>query len=113
MVKHIPVAAAFMLLSIASAHFTLAATKEIPGREAAAIALAVKEFTKLHPKTNFRYYTVELERRGDELDVTFVAERRIKAREAPPLPPSPHGPDMRYVVSLKRQKIVTFNYFRD
>ncbi len=90
MVKHATAVAACALLSCLSASSLVAAT-EMPGREAAAIALAVKEFTKLYPKTNFRYYTVELERRGSELDVTFVAERRIKPGEAPPLPPSPHG----------------------
>jgi hypothetical protein len=111
MVKHIMLLAACFVRVC-----DWAAASEIPGREAAAIAIAVNEFKKIYAKPDLRHYTVQLSRKADELEITFVADsphHALKRNEALPIGPSIFGPDMTYVVSLKRLKILRYNFYRD
>ncbi len=94
--------------TVAPSHFS--------GREVAAIAVAVNAFTAAtNRKFDLRHYTVDIERHGDTLEVTFGADP-----DPPPHPPnwagtgggSVYGPDMRYVVSLTTLKVLRFNFFR-
>lgn len=92
------------------------AAREIAGSEAAAIALAVNAFRQIYAKPDVRHYKVEVARHGDELEVTFIGNHpthRLKRNETVPIGPSIYGPDMTYVVSLKRLKILRYNFWRD
>jgi hypothetical protein len=95
---------------------TSIAAREIAGSEAAAIALALNAFRQIYAKPDLRHYTVEVARHGGDLEVTFMGDRpthRLKPNETLPIGPSIYGPDMTYVVSLKRLKILRYNFWRD
>ena len=86
----------------------------LKGSEAAATALAVDAFKKIYAKPDLRHYSVKLNRRGKQLDVTFIAD---SPKTYPPGTAgtgggSKFGPDMTYVVSLDQLKIISFNFYR-
>jgi hypothetical protein len=90
--------------------------REIAGSEAAAMAVAVNAFKQIYAKPDLRHYMVEVKRHGDELEITFVADRpkrHLRPNETVPIGPSAYGPDMTYVVSLKSLKILRSNFWRD
>jgi hypothetical protein len=90
--------------------------REIGGSEAAAIAIAVDAFKQIYAKPDLRHYAVEVTRHGDELEITFLGDRpkrSLQRNETVPIEPSKYGPDMTYVVSLKRLKILRYNFYRD
>ena len=102
---------ALSLLAVASI-----AAREMPGNEAAAIALAVNAFKEIYAKPDLKHYTVQVTRHGDEPEITFTGDRPKSSRkpnDTLPIGPSVYGPDMRYVVSLKRLKILHYNFWQD
>jgi hypothetical protein len=87
----------------------------LTGAEAAAISIAVEAFKKIYAKPDLRHYTVELARRKNELEITFVADNPEKVDNKHPGTVGGgtiYGPDMTYVVSLKTFKIVRYNFYR-
>lgn len=89
------------------------ATK-LTGSEAAATALAVNAFKKIYAKPDLRHYSVELNRRNKQLEVTFIADtpKNYPPGTAGTGGGSKFGPDMTYIVSLEQLKIVSFNFYR-
>jgi hypothetical protein len=88
---------------------------EMRGTEAAALTMAVEAFQKIYAKPDLRHYRVEHHRRGDQLEVTFIADqpkKKFGPGEAGTGGGSIYGPDMTYVVSLSRLKILRYNFYR-
>jgi hypothetical protein len=87
---------------------------KLKGSEAAAAALAVDAFKKIYAKPDLRHYSVELSRRGKQLEVTFIADspKTYAPGTAGTGGGSKFGPDMTYVVSLDQLKIISFNFYR-
>jgi hypothetical protein len=95
------------------ARISLAA--EMRGTETAALAVAVRAFQNIYAKPNLRHYSVEFQRRGDELEITFIADqpkKKFAPGEAGTGGGSIYGPDMTYVVSLSRLKILRYHFYR-
>jgi hypothetical protein len=99
----------------------IAGGSELTGREAEAIQLATQMF-KSKQGTNYagwpvygdlRHYTVELERRGRKLEITFVPEQPpLKANEAGTGGGTKYGWEVHYIISLDRMKILEEHYAR-
>jgi hypothetical protein len=87
---------------------------EMRGTEAAAISVAVERFKKIYARPDLRHYSVETERHGQELAITFVSEQpqTYAPGEAGTGGGSRYGPDMTYVVSLTSLKVLRFNFYR-
>jgi hypothetical protein len=106
--------AVFALAAVQAA--AAAELRELRGREAQAIAVAVTAFKRgpYSPSHDLVHFAVELERKGQQLEVTFI-------------PDDPHGPSPTYVgtggsttygqevsfyVSLRSLKIVRWHLAR-
>jgi hypothetical protein len=77
--------------------------------------VAVEAFQKIYAKPDLRHYRVELHRRRDEIEITFLADqpkKKFAPGEAATGGGSIYGPDMTYVVSLSRLKILRSNFYR-
>jgi hypothetical protein len=83
-------------------------------REVAAANLAMIHFRRLNPRVDMKHYDVELTRHRDELQVAFIADD-------PESSPPPHartgggtiyGPDMTYLVSISKLRIIRYNFQR-
>lgn len=88
---------------------------EMRATEAAALAVAVEAFQKIYAKPDLLHYRVEHHRRGDELEITFLADqpkKKFGSGEAGTGGGSIYGPDMTYVVSLSRLKILRSTFYR-
>jgi hypothetical protein len=93
----------------------------LTGREAEAIRLVTQVFKSKQGSKyagwpvygDLRHYTVELERHGRKLDITFVPDQPpLKPNEAGTGGGTKHGWEVHYVVSLDQMKIVTEDYAR-
>ncbi|SRR6266404_8333924 len=100
-------------LALGAVSFAEDAVK-LKGSEVAATALAVDAFRKIYAKPDLRHYSVELRRRGKQLEVTFIANspKSYAPGAAGTGGGSKFGPDMTYVVSLDQLKIISFNFYR-
>lgn len=88
--------------------------RKLSGSEAAATTIAVDAFKKIYAKPDLRHYSVELKRRGKQLEVTFIADtpKTYPAGTAGTGGGSTFGPDMTYVMALDPPKIISFNFYR-
>jgi hypothetical protein len=94
---------------------SVASAAEMRGTEAAAIAVALETFKKSYAKPDLRHYSVEWQRRGRELEITFLADEPKKhygPGEAGTGGGSIYGPDMTFVVSLTTLKVLRYNFYR-
>ena len=107
---------AIVLVGLISSHTAVAFDDtHLAGDEAAAISVAVEAFKKIYAKPDLRHYTVELARRKNQLEVTFVPDdpQKVDSRHPGVLGgDTVYGPAMTYVVSLKTFKIVRYNFYR-
>jgi hypothetical protein len=105
-----------LMVGLISSHDVVALDKPtLTGAEAAALSVAVEAFKKIYAKPDLRHYTVELARRKNELEITFVSDNPEKVDSKHPGTVGGgtiYGPDMTYVVSLKTFKIVRYNFYR-
>jgi hypothetical protein len=112
--------AAILELSLASGN--AADEKEVTGREAEAIALAVNTFQAEHRKEpkfygDLKHYTVSIERQGRQVDVVFIPDRSPKPRNVPEPylelgGSTVYGSEVHYIISLDRMKILKEHYAR-
>jgi hypothetical protein len=56
----------------------------LAGDEVAAMSVGVEAFKKIYAKPDLRHYTVELNRHGKDLDVTFVPDQPEKVNAKHP-----------------------------
>ena len=113
-------AAAIIELSLASS--TARDEKEISGREAEAVALAVKTFQAEHRKEpkfygDLKHYTVSIERQGQQVDIIFIPDPSPKPRNVPEPylelgGSTVYGSEVHYIISLDRMKILKEHYAR-
>jgi len=98
-----------------------AADFRITGKEAEAIAIAVRIFKSKQGSKyeghlvygDLRHYTVELERTRNRLEVTFVPEQpSLKSNEAGTGGSTIHGWEVAYVFSLNPLRMVQEHYAR-
>ncbi|HEV2045999.1 MAG TPA: hypothetical protein VGQ95_05315 [Chthoniobacterales bacterium] len=101
--------------------YVAAAATPITGKEAEAIALAVKVFKSKQGTTyegwpvygDLRHYTVELKRHAGHFDVIFVPDQpHFKPNEAGPGGGTKYGWEVHYVLSLTPLKIIEEHYAR-
>lgn len=104
--------AAFLMCVLSAS--CLAGDIKLTGSEAVALGLAVDAFKQIYAKPDLRHYTVQLKRRGKQLEVTFVGEtpKTYPPGTAGTGGGSSFGPDMTYVVALDPAKIVSSNFYR-
>ena len=105
-----------LILAITAAQFVSAAeTTELTGREIEAVSVAVAAFKRgrYSASGDLRHFTVELDRHGKQLEVTFVPN-------IPPLRPNEggtgggniYGSEVHYYVALDTLKIVRMHFAR-
>ena len=96
--------------------------RELTGREADAIALAVTTFhaeLRKDPKSNsdLKHYTVLLQRHGAQVDVAFVPDRSPRPKNIPKDQEyldlsrcTVYGCEIHYIIRLDRMKIIDVHY---
>jgi hypothetical protein len=79
----------------------------LTGREAAALRVAVDDFTRHHYSASgdLTHYTLKLHRHSKHLELDFIPD--TEARGVYPGGGTIYGPDVSYTVFLKSLKIVT------
>jgi hypothetical protein len=79
----------------------------LTGREAAALRVAIDDFTRHHYSASgdFSHYTLKLRRSPKQLDIDFIPD--TEARGVYPGGGTIYGPYVSYTVFLKSLKIVT------
>ena len=105
-----------LILAVAAAQFASAAeTIELTGREVEAVSVAVAAFKRSRYSTSgdLRHFTVELDRHGKELEVTFVPNiPRLRPDEAGTGGSNIYGHEVHYFVALKSLKIIRMHFAR-
>ena len=97
--------------------------RELTGREAEAVALAVNTFQASHRKEpklygDLKHYTVTFERRGRKLDVGFIPDPSPRPRNIGKNQPyiefgsTVYGTGVDYLISLDRMKILKETFSR-
>jgi len=91
-------------------------TVKLSGREAEAVNLATRDFIAKHysKSGDLRHYTVEMERRGRTVEITFLPDepRPLRLNEAGTGSGTAYGLCVTYIVSLGPPKIIRFYFAR-
>ena len=111
MVKHL-----LLILAVTAAQFASAAgTTTLTGREVEAVGVAVAAFKRgrYSKSGDLRHFTVELDRHGKQLEVTFVPNLpRLRPNEAGTGGSNIYGDEVHYYVALSSLKIVRMHFAR-
>jgi hypothetical protein len=108
-------------LAFALASSTAVADLRLSGEEAEAVAIAIRIFkskqgTKVEGAPvygHLRHYSVEIERKGNRLEITFVPDQpRLKPNEAGTGGSTIYGWEVAYVFSLTPLKMLEEHYAR-
>jgi hypothetical protein len=105
-----------MMISFHAAPLAYGEAVKLSGREAEAVNLATRDFIAKHYSRSgdLRHYTVEMERRGRTVEITFLPDepRPLRPNEAGTGSGTAFGLCVTYIVSLSPPKIVRFYFAR-
>ena len=106
------IAFSFALIFVCSPLCVAEAT-ELSGREAMAIAVAVNAIKKIYAKPNLRHYTTEVQRHGEEIEVTFLPDQpeKVDATHGGTAGgATAYGPEVHYFVSSESLRILRLEF---
>jgi len=105
-----------MIVSFHTARLAHGEAVKLSGSDAEAVNLATRDFIAKHYSRSgdLRHYTVEMERRGRTVEITFLPDepRSLRANEAGTGSGTAYGLCVTYIVSLSPPKIARFYFAR-